>query len=496
MLARLSRGIATSARSPVRVRFAPSPTGQLHVGGLRTALFNYLFMRRNGGSFILRIEDTDRSRFVPGATEKLEAALKWAGIVPTEGPDSGPYGPYRQSERLDLYTMWAERLVKQGLAYRDFRPPTAETDARTSALLKEAYLPPSEDEAQELIARGERHVVRLKMDPRRTYKFDDLVYGHMEITDSAGMDDPIILKSDGWPTYHLASVVDDSAMKITHVLRGEEWLPSMPKHLALYEALGVAPPQFAHLPLLINPDGTKLSKRSGDVTVEEYRTKGFEPEALVNLVALTGYNYKDSEHESDVRSMDQLAEAFDIARISHSRATLPMAKLPFLNRHHLADKMADPDTRAEIIERLRAALDAAGMPVASDEQLLGAAQLAQQRTDTLEAIPLSAPYLFVEPDWRSAEAAKFIKNVPRETLTAVLTETHQWLGENWSSDIAHGLHELLVRLGDQVQGGRVAAQKSLRYALTASRAGPPVGDIVQFLGKERSMQRIHSVLNS
>lgn len=339
--------------------------------------------------------------------------------------------------------------------------------------------------------------MRLLMDPHRTYKYDDLVYGHMEITDAAGMDDPILLKSDGWPTYHLASVVDDTAMQITHVLRGEEWLPSMPKHLALYEALGVTPPQFAHLPLLINADGTKLSKRSGDVTVEEYRSKGIEPEALVNLVALTGYNYKDGELESDVRSIDQLARTFDIAHISHSRATLPMAKLPFLNRHHLASKLADSTdgVRSEILTRLRGALAAANMPAASDEALFGAAQLAQQRTDTLEDIPRSAPYLFVEPDWQSSEATTFIKNVPRETLVTVLTAINQWLSDNWADANLHErLQARLVELGDHVSGGRAAAQKSLRYALTASRAGPPVGDIAQFLGKERSMARINRAL--
>lgn len=495
MLARLTRGLASAAQAPVRVRFAPSPTGQLHVGGLRTALFNYLFVRRNGGAFVLRIEDTDRSRFVPGATERLQEALAWAGIVPNEGPDDGPYGPYHQSERLALYSSWAERLVAAGRAYRDFRPPTAETNARASALLKEAYLPPSEEEAHERTARGERHVVRLRMDPRRTYKYDDLVYGHMEITDSAGMDDPIILKSDGWPTYHLASVVDDTAMRITHVLRGEEWLPSMPKHLALYEALEVPPPQFAHLPLLINADGTKLSKRSGDVTVEEYRCKHIEPEALVNLVALTGYNYKDGEFDSDVRSIDQLAGAFDIANISHSRATLPMAKLPFLNRHHLAAKLAraEDDPAHTLLGRLRSALAAAGMPDAPEDRLLAAARLAQQRTDTLEAIPHAVPYLFAVPDWRSSEATKFVKNVPRETLVAVLRAIRTWLAHEWAPE---RLPERLHEIGESVPGGRVAAQKALRYALTAARAGPPVGDIAQFLGRDESLARLSSTLAS
>lgn len=256
----------------MRVRFAPSPTGFLHVGGLRTALLNYLCAKQSGGQFILRMEDTDQTRLVHGAIRALQESLRWAGIHYDEGPDmGGPYGPYVQSERLPLYTSYADKLIRCGRAYRDFRPPVSrDMSARASAILREAYLPPSESEAQERIQRGETFVVRLKMDPARTFSYEDVVYGPMSFRpDAMGgvTDDPIIIKSDGWPTYHLASVVDDTEMCITHVLRGEEWIPSMPKHLALYEALGAKPPIFVHLPLLINADGTKLSKRSGDVRI-------------------------------------------------------------------------------------------------------------------------------------------------------------------------------------------------------------------------------------
>lgn len=416
MLPSLRRSVQAAVR-PARVRFAPSPTGYLHVGGLRTALFNYLLARSTGGVFVLRIEDTDQTRLVPGAADALQRALDWTGLHCDEGPSQGgAYGPYVQSERLAIYRSYAERLVRAEKAYRDFRPPAArDVAARTSALLREAYLPPSEDEAQERMANGESHVVRLKMDPSRTFSYTDGVYGPMSFRpDAMGgvSDDPIIMKSDGWPTYHLASVVDDTEMAITHVLRGEEWLPSMPKHLALYEAIEAPPPTFVHLPLLINADGSKLSKRSGDVRVEDYEKRGFEPEALVNLVALTGYNHQGESEESDVMGLAQLVRQFDLARISHSRATLPTDKLPFLNRRHLAAKMQEPARHDENLARLRPLFAEIGAGEASADALLQAALLGCQRVDTIDELPQSVAYLFREPQWADEGCRAFRASVP------------------------------------------------------------------------------------
>ncbi|WFD29120.1 glutamate--tRNA ligase [Malassezia sp. CBS 17886] len=495
-----------AAFAPVRVRFAPSPTGYLHVGGLRTALFNHLFARRHGGTSVLRIEDTDRSRFVPGATDALQEDLAWAGLEYDEGMGKGgEYGPYRQSERLPLYRAYAERLIKDGCAYRDFRPVAAVGGAqmaRASALRRGAYLPPSEAEAQERMARQETFVVRLKLDAQRTYEYSDAVYGHMIFRPDAmtGVtDDPILLKSDGWPTYHLASVVDDAEMQISHVLRGEEWLPSMPKHLALYEALGCVPPQFVHLPLLINADGSKLSKRSGDVRVRDYRKKGLEPETLVNLVALTGYNHqlthKAHMHDAqrDFLTIKSLVHDFDLARISHARATLPMTKVPFLNGLHLAHKLdaanGDSALRSSIVRRLRVAVS----------RTFGDAC---QRADTLDAIPAQAPYLFREPTWDSPECCKFRRSVPDASFDQVLAAACGFLAR--AADAAeppplaatfHDWMQTLLQADTPVPGGRAAVQKSLRIALSASRkSGPPVADIVGVVGRVGALSRVEAAL--
>ena len=485
MLPSLRRSVQAAVR-PARVRFAPSPTGYLHVGGLRTALFNYLLARSTGGVFVLRIEDTDQTRLVPGAADALQRALDWTGLHCDEGPSQGgAYGPYVQSERLAIYRSYAERLVRAEKAYRDFRPPAArDVAARTSALLREAYLPPSEDEAQERMANGESHVVRLKMDPSRTFSYTDGVYGPMSFRpDAMGgvSDDPIIMKSDGWPTYHLASVVDDTEMAITHVLRGEEWLPSMPKHLALYEAIEAPPPTFVHLPLLINADGSKLSKRSGDVRVEDYEKRGFEPEALVNLVALTGYNHQGESEESDVMGLAQLVRQFDLGRISHSRATLPTDKLPFLNRRHLAAKMQEPARHDENLARLRPLFAEIGAGEASADALLQAALLGCQRVDTIDELPQSVAYLFREPQWADEGCRAFRASVPtasfgtfRISHTDAVLHGAQALFSGISVWDKATLHAALQRwMKEQVAaklgGGRAAVQKSLRIALSGQK---------------------------
>ncbi|HEX7927781.1 MAG TPA: glutamate--tRNA ligase, partial [bacterium] len=283
---------------PVRVRFAPSPTGELHVGGLRTALFNFLLARQTGGQFILRIEDTDQERFVPGAQEGIVEMLQWAGIDPDEGPHkSGPYGPYKQSERLHLYKAAAEKLIADGHAYRAYDTPEELDEMRKVQVAK--GLPPKYDgrhrsltaeDCAKFEAQGRKAVVRMKM-PERDERIvvSDLVRGKVAFN-SKELDDQVILKSDGFPTYHLAVVVDDKHMRITHMLRAEEWLPSTPKHLYLYKWRGYEVPQFAHLPLLLNDDRSKMSKRKGDVAAEAYRANGYLPEAMVNFLALLGWN--------------------------------------------------------------------------------------------------------------------------------------------------------------------------------------------------------------
>ncbi|RUP43341.1 hypothetical protein BC936DRAFT_137322 [Jimgerdemannia flammicorona] len=297
---------------PVRVRFAPSPTGNLHLGGLRTALFNYLLAKKAGGTFILRIEDTDRTRFVEGATEKLISALSWAGLDFQEGPGKdGGHPPYVQSQRIETYSQHAHHLLESGSAYRCFCTPErlqhvrdAAREAGRDSSYDRRCLLLSRQEVEENLSQGMPFTVRL-LTPDGVTHVDDLVYGHVEFS-NAVLDDTILIKSDGYPTYHMANVVDDHLMGITHVLRGEEWLSSTPRHILLYRAFDWTPPSFVHLPLLLNADRSKLSKRSGDVHVEDYVRRGYLPEALVNFVALLGWSPREDGKE--VMRMEELVE--------------------------------------------------------------------------------------------------------------------------------------------------------------------------------------------
>ncbi|MDX9925164.1 MAG: glutamate--tRNA ligase, partial [Ignavibacteriaceae bacterium] len=322
----------------IRVRFAPSPTGYLHVGGLRTALYNYLFAKRNNGKFILRIEDTDQSRYVEGAVENLINALKWAGLEFDEGPDKdGGFGPYFQSQRLDIYNKYAAKLVEKKNAYFCFCTPerlTSLRDEQKNQNLQAKYdkhcLSLSEAQIKENLNTGMPYVIRLKVPIGEKVVFNDIIRNRVEF-DTATIDDQVLIKSDGFPTYHLANVIDDHLMEISHVIRGEEWLSSTPKHVLLYNFFGWELPLFAHLPLLLNPDKTKLSKRQGDVAVEDYRAKGYSPEALVNFVALLGWNAGD---DKEFYYMDELIEKFSLDRVNNSGAVFDIQKLNWLNTEH------------------------------------------------------------------------------------------------------------------------------------------------------------------
>ncbi|KIO33547.1 hypothetical protein M407DRAFT_231625 [Tulasnella calospora MUT 4182] len=361
----------------VRVRFAPSPTGSLHLGGLRTALYNYLTARRLGGIFTLRIEDTDRTRLVPGSVENIIKGLRWAGIDFDHGPErGGPFGPYYQSERLDLYHAYTKKLLETGRAYRCFCSPSTLTATRerlarmrSNATYDRTCLHLTDEEVARKVKAGEKHVVRFNVChsdtavPRKD-PIKDLVFGALQDGHGSLPTDPILLKSDLFPTYHLASVVDDHEMKITHVIRGEEWLQSLPLHIDLYASLDLEPPNFAHLPLLLNPDGSKMSKRKGDVQVSDYIAKGWEPEAVVNWLALAGWGTSPKssgipDQPDGAMSMDELIQKFDIEALTHRRTILDPGKLTNLNKQHLATKIqaatngepSDILTRAENLLR-------------------------------------------------------------------------------------------------------------------------------------------------
>lgn len=345
---------ALAAMEPrVRVRFAPSPTGFLHIGGLRTALYNELLARQAGGDFILRIEDTDRSRYVEGGIENICRSLKAVGIIPNEGVwlddkgrviERGDRGPYIQSARKDAHRAYADRLVAMDKAYHCFCAPE-----RLERLREEQQLAGRMTmydgacrsiplaEAEKRIAAGEPYVIRLKLPKQGTVTVWDVIRDNVEF-DWSVIDDQVIVKSDGFPTYHLASTCDDHDMEISHVFRGEEWLPSTPKHLFIYDAFGWTPPKFAHLPLLLNRDRSKLSKRQGDVAVEDYLEKGYLPDALVNFVALLGWN---PTADREIYTHDELVRLFDPAKINKSGAVFNIEKLDWLNEHYLRTMPAE-----------------------------------------------------------------------------------------------------------------------------------------------------------
>ena len=322
----------------IRVRFAPSPTGYLHIGGLRTALYNYLFAKQNNGHLILRIEDTDRTRLVDGAIDNLISTLSWSGIEFDEGPHKeGDYGPYTQSERLDIYHKHTNQLIKNGNAYPCFYPQdrleTIKSKNIPSDIVAEydkRFRDLDIDESIEKM-KHENHIIRLKIPSKGSISIDDTIRGNIEF-DLSLIQDQIILKSDGFPTYHLASVIDDHLMKITHVIRGEEWVASLPKHALLYKAFEWEMPTFVHLPLLLNKDKSKLSKRQGDVAVEDYKLKGFLKDALINYVALLGWHGSDNK---EIYNFDELIDSFSINRIKSSGAIFDVKKLIWFNQQYI-----------------------------------------------------------------------------------------------------------------------------------------------------------------
>lgn len=531
---------ASTPPKPARLRFAPSPTGYLHLGGLRTCLFNHLLARSLGGKWILRIEDTDQTRLVPSSVSALQRTLEWAKLDYDEGPSAGgKYGPYVQSERLDLYRSYAERLVESGAAYKDFRPAVQVEDARVKQQpLREEYIPPTEAEAKHLISLGKKYVVRLRA-PNTALEHEDLVYGSMHFPSDptrAGTEDPILLKSNGWPTYHLANVVDDHEMGITHVLRGEEWIPSLPKHLWLYEALGLTSPKFAHLPLLVNADGTKLSKRTGDVRVESYIERGFEPEALNNWVGLLGYNnsaYHNKEKGEkevdeagyDVLTMQEMISGFGIANVNRSRATVDMSKLYYLNARHIGLKLEDQTPgggREELVAKIQPRLVEA-FPEMSQRLtrqpglIVDVLLLTKGTSATLYDVPESATPLFRHPDFSLPEAQSlFAKNALINThfAAAVREATHLFsalMDSDWNEE---SVHEVITRLPKVLSDatlpakdvGKEAAKKPkikkaallapLRFAISARERGAPLADLFLFLGRDETLERLRIALDA
>lgn len=470
--------------NPVRVRFAPSPTGFLHLGGLRTALYDFLFARRNGGTFILRIEDTDRNRLVPGAVDNLVNTLHKLGLDIDEGPGKGgAHGPYTQSERLAVYHREAARLLDSGHAYRCFCTPETLSQMREVQQAKGEFvkydrrclrLPEKEIKAK--LQNGEPHVLRLRMPDDHTFAFLDLIRGRVEM-DSSQSDDQVLLKSDGFPTYHLAAVVDDHYMEISHVIRGEEWLSSTPKHLWLYECLSWQPPLWVHLPLILNPDRTKLSKRVGDVSVESYLDKGYLPEALVNFVALLGWHGAD---DRELFSLGELCREFSLERVNKAGAVFDLTKLDWMNGWYLRNLPLELVT-----ERALPWFEAANIDVPEPAILLKIVAAARERCTLLPEI---AGYsrMFLCPRNLTPEEERILATPEAQSVL-------NWFSRNLPphGELSDEELDALVKNGIQATGLKGKHfYTPLRLALIHQPHGPELPATFAILG----LSRIHTLL--
>jgi glutamyl-tRNA synthetase len=476
----------------VRVRFAPSPTGFLHIGGLRTALYNYLFAKHHGGECILRIEDTDQTRFVEGAEENIVDICRWAGMEFDESPEKGgPFGPYRQSERTELYQKYANELLQKGMAYRAFdtseeldamreRQKNAGIAAKYDRTVMRSEYTLGPDETQRLLDLGADYCIRLKVPVSGDIRFNDIVRGEV-IVNARDVDDQILLKSDGFPTYHLANVVDDHLMQISHVIRGEEWLPSTPKHVLLYQAFDWEMPRFAHLPLLLNPDKSKMSKRFGDVFAKSFREKGFFPDALVNFVALLGWN---PTADREIFTMTELIEHFSLEKVNKAGAVFDTKKLEWMNAQYL--RASDGQTLLPELQRI---LHDHSIEI-SDERAKNILILLRERITFLNEIPSFGAYMFSE----SYEIDQ------------------EYKAKHWNEDTSSIIHALLpvlkaaesfehVQLNEIIGGYSkehgIASKfiiHPLRMMLTGRQVGAGLYETMEVLGKETCIIRIERFL--
>lgn len=502
--------------SEIRVRFAPSPTGGLHIGGVRTALYNYLFARHNGGKFILRIEDTDQSRKVEGAEEYILEALKWCGIEPDESiVHGGEVGPYRQSERLDEYKKYARQLLDAGKAYYAFDTAEELTAMRerlqaekadiqqygiTTRMSMTNSLTLSEAETAKRLESGEPYVIRLKVNPDEQVIVNDLVRGRVEVSSNI-IDDKVLLKSDGFPTYHLANVVDDHLMGITHVIRGEEWLPSAPLHVLLYENLGWGEgiPAFAHLPLLLKPEGSgKLSKRDADKhgfpifplewtdprlseTAVGFREQGYLPEALINFLALLGWN---PGTEEEIFDLQRLAEIFDLKGINKSGAKFDIEKAKWYNQHYLRQVPI-----AELAASFRKVVEENGYECTDDkaERITG---LLVERATFFSDLWNLGSFFFVSPNEYDEQMARKKWN---DEVANVLGQ----YADSLEQDFPGNQDDLKQRLWETANSNDLGIGKvmpGLRLALTGSGGGPDLMDIMLILDQQETVNRIRKAI--
>ena len=495
----------------IRVRFAPSPTGPLHLGGVRTALYDYLFAKSQGGDFVLRIEDTDTARFVPGAEDYIQEALEWCGIIPDESPKhGGNYGPYRQSERRHIYDQYIDEILKTDYAYIAFDTPE-ELDAirkefeekgevfsynyQTRTRLRNSVALPKE-EVEQLLADKTPFVIRFKMPFDRVLQLNDIIRGSFTVNTNA-LDDKVLVKNDGMPTYHFANIIDDHEMEITHVIRGEEWLPSLGLHTLLYEAMGWEAPQFAHLSLILKPEGKgKLSKRDGaklgfpvfpldfhdEATGETfmgYREQGYIPAAFINFLALLGWSPADDQ---EILSMDEMIAQFDLHKVHKAGARFSKEKAEWFNHEYL-QKCTDQ----EVLELIR---NQKNISLASidTEKLLKVISMLKERVNFPQEIMEQGKYFFEAPNVYDEKAVKKAWNEATPSLLTQLKEEVSNAGEN--ADYKQLIHHIAEK--NEVGMGKV--MMPLRLALVGELKGPDVPDIISVLGKAETVHRIENAL--
>ncbi len=496
----------------VRVRFAPSPTGGLHLGGVRTALYNYLFAKKHKGDFILRIEDTDQSRYVEGAEQYIVECLAWCGIQPNEGPhQEGEYGPYRQSKRKDLYKKYAEELVQKGHAYYAFDTPEEIESLREKlksegkSNLQYGYhvrydmrnslsLPAAETEA--LLKINFPHVIRIKIEPNEIIQFKDMIRGDMEM-DTNNIDDKVLLKADGMPTYHLAVVVDDYLMKITHVFRGEEWLPSAPVHILLWRYFGWKNrmPEWAHFPLILKPDGNgKLSKRDGERlgipvfpmqwkdaagdTLKGFKELGFLPEAFINMLALLGWN---DGTEQEIFSLNELIAKFSIERVHASGAKFDYEKAKWFNHEWIKKSMGNGQWA--IVKNI---MEDAGIKIDDDEKLKKIIELVKDRCTLLTDFLHQSSFFFKAPQTIDTASIQPKWNEKKNQFFVELIRSYQLINQWQHDDLEKTFKEIAA--ASQIKSGDVLLP--FRIMLVGAKYGPGVFDIASVLGKDETIKRI------
>lgn len=499
----------------VRVRFAPSPTGGLHLGGVRTVLYNYLFAKKHGGDFLVRIEDTDQSRYVPGAEEYIFDTLKWCGLEPDESVQhGGNYGPYRQSERKASYRQYAEQLVKEGYAYyafdtpedlekmrQDFKTeqnPSPQYDHTIRMKMRNSLTLPS-DETEKLLAEETRHVIRIKMPEHETVSFTDMIRGEVSF-DTSLVDDKVLLKADGMPTYHLAVVVDDYLMQISHAFRGEEWLPSAPVHILLWKYLfGLENmPQWAHFPLILGPNG-KLSKRDGakygfpvfamnwadpktNELTEGFKEKGFLPEAFINLLALLGWN---DGTEQEIFSKEELVEKFSMERVHNAGAKFDYEKAKWFN-HEWIKKSAVRNLQSTV----KALLSQNGITVNDDSLLEKVIGLVKERCTLLQDFAQQSSFFFKAPETLDVDAVKPKWNEAKQLFFAELIRNYE-LATSWD---AHTLENNFkeIAAANELKPGELMLP--FRIMLVGGKFGPGVFDIAEVLGRPETIDRISKAI--